>query len=240
MYSVQVTLFRLDPDNDEWFSTGQLPAKSYTCGHCGHRVAPAEGFHAFVRGSTSAQQRSNALGLSNTPQLRATAHICSSCGLPTVFDRNGGSQTPGPLVGADIAALPNDVSALYSEARKALAGGAPSAAVMVCRKILMHVAVEKGADENKRFVEYVDYLSTKGWVPPVSGGEVLKFIKNQGNDENHRIQTSTSENAEALIKLMERFLGWVYEVPALVATKPSEVESSTKQPPQAPPMIPLR
>lgn len=238
MYSVQVPPFRLDPDNDEWFSTGQLPAKSYTCGHCGDRVAPAEGFHAFVRASTSTQQRGNALGLSNTPQLRATAHICSSCGLPTVFDRNGGNQTPGPLVGADIAALPNDVSGLYSEARKALAGGAPSAAVMVCRKILMHVAVEKGADENKRFVDYVDYLSTKGWVPPVSGGEVLKFIKDQGNGENHEIKISAPDSAAALLRLVERVLEWVYEVPGLIPTKCAE--SSDKQPPQAPPMIPLR
>lgn len=41
-----------------------------------------------------------------------------------------------------------------------------TAVSLLCRKLLMHVAVDKGAEENLQFVKYVDYLQEKNWVSP--------------------------------------------------------------------------
>ena len=39
-------------------------------------------------------------------------------------------------------------------------------AVMDCRKVLMNTAVHQGAEEGKTFAYYVDFLDSKGYIPP--------------------------------------------------------------------------
>jgi len=41
-----------------------------------------------------------------------------------------------------------------------------TASVLCCRKLLMNLAVSKGAKEGENFFKYVDYLATKGYIPP--------------------------------------------------------------------------
>jgi hypothetical protein len=40
----------------------------------------------------------------------------------------------------------------------------------------MNIAVAEGADEGKRFIEYVEYLADNGYVPPGGKGWVDQFI----------------------------------------------------------------
>jgi len=54
-----------------------------------------------------------------------------------------------------------DVASLHAEARSCVTVNAFTSAVLTCRKLLMHLAVEKGAPEGKSFLEYVEYLSDK-------------------------------------------------------------------------------
>lgn len=54
-------------------------------------------------------------------------------------------------MGHDLSGLPDDVHDLYDEARLCTSTGAYTSAVLTCRKILMHVAVEKGASEGENF-----------------------------------------------------------------------------------------
>jgi hypothetical protein len=65
-----------------------------------------------------------------------------------------------------VTGLPPELGALYDEARRSAAAGAPTAAVLVCRKILMHIGFQEKAEENKTFLYYVEYLSEHGFVPP--------------------------------------------------------------------------
>ena len=64
--------------------------------------------------------------------------------------------------GNPVQNLPDDISALYEESRTCFSGSSYTAAVLVLRKLLMNVAVQKEAAQNLRFIEYVEYLSNKG------------------------------------------------------------------------------
>ena len=117
--------------NERWEQTTAVGGIRYTCGYCGTDTAPASGYY-------SNQKKGHVL-------------ICTFCNQPSFIIREGGkiiSITPSPKMGKEINGLPDDVKALYDEARLCTSAHAYTAAVLVCRKILMHIAVEKKAEPN--------------------------------------------------------------------------------------------
>lgn len=90
--------------------------------------------------------------------VTASVAICPRCDVPSLVGRDG-TTVPAALFAEAVDHLPDDVETLYEEARRAVAQGAPNAAALACRKILMHVGVQKGAPEGKSFLSYVNYLS---------------------------------------------------------------------------------
>ena len=145
--------------------------------------------------------------------------------MPSVLDLNGKVQIPGSLVGQDILNAPPDVAALYLEARHCKSANAPTAAVMACRKLLMHLAVEKGADAGDSFAAYVEFLVRNGWVPP-GGRPLLDYLRKCGNEANHEIRISRDDEAAALLRFAEMLLKWMYEVALFVPTAAIPTEST--------------
>jgi len=90
-----------------------------------------------------------------------------------------------------------------------------TSAVLTCRKLLMHIAVERGAEEGKSFHQYVEYLAQKGYVPPDGKGWV-DLIRTKGNEANHEISIMSKSEAEELITFLEMLLKFIYEFPARV------------------------
>ena len=90
-----------------------------------------------------------------------------------------------------------------------------TSAVLACRKLLMNIAVAEGADEGKRFIEYVEYLADNGYVPPGGKGWV-DHIRTQGNEATHEIAMKTEDEAKDLISFVEMLLKFIYEFPARV------------------------
>ena len=150
--------------------------------------------------------------------MLATIRVCPQCNAPTFFSFQR-TQHPGPLLGGEVASLADDVQRIYDEARNALTVGAATGTVMLCRKILMHVAVDMGADEGRRFQEYVEWLASEGWIPR-SGESWVDFIRQRGNEANHDLPHMTREGAEGILKFTEALLRNVYELPALVPSPP--------------------
>jgi hypothetical protein len=172
----------------------------YTCGFCGADVGPSRHYRKDH----------------GSDEYAAFVYLCPVCNRPTYICKDLDEQAPGRLVGGSLVGITDpDVERLYGEARKALASGAPSASVMVCRKLLMHIAVEKGAEKNEKFAYYALYLLDQHIIgEPLA--EAVKHIKNQGNKENHELDVSLPEDATALLKLVEFVLASIYELPALV------------------------
>ncbi|MFH1990498.1 MAG: DUF4145 domain-containing protein [Patescibacteria group bacterium] len=179
-----------------WHNEIAHNSKTFICGYCGDKVAPNRGYSADVEGTNR----------------RVPIYVCTSCWQPTFFDENG-EQWPFGMYGDKVSEISdNDVSELYEEARKAV-GSSPTAAVLACRKILMHVAVAKEAKENLKFAEYVDYLTDNNYVPQ-GAKEWVTPIKKNGNDANHKIKIVTKEEAEGTLDFTTMLLKVIYEYPA--------------------------
>jgi hypothetical protein len=109
---------------------------------------------------------------------------------------------------------------MYEEARNCTSANAYTAAVLVCRKILLHLAVAEGAEPNMSFKEYVNYLEANNYLPP-RGKVWVDHVRDKGNEANHEIVEMKKEDAELLITFVEMLLKFIYEFPAKVAPKPA-------------------
>ncbi len=182
-----------DEDDDE-----PLDSISYHCGFCGREVASVKGWELDVMSD-------------------ARIRVCPNCNRPTFFEEK--SQYPGVEVGESVRHLPPDVESLYNEARASAAAEAPTAAILSLRKLLMNIAVNKGAAAGLSFQQYVDYLASKGFVP-ADGKEWVDHIRNKGNEANHQIVLMKPEDADELITFAGMLLKFIYEFPSRLK-KPS-------------------
>jgi hypothetical protein len=146
-------------------------------------------------------------------------HICPHCDEPSYFNR-GRIQVPGPIPGNTVAHLPNELEALYKEARNCVSVSAHTASVLTCRKLLMNIAVQQGAPEGRRFIEYVEYLAANGFVPPNGQGWV-DHIRRKGNEATHEISLMSQEDAEQLISFAEMLMKFIYEFPNKIPQTPT-------------------
>lgn len=184
-----------------WNNTSNIGSISFMCGHCGKNVAVNVGF--FANKDTGGVAR---------------ILICHFCDRPTFFD-NEGNQVPGPSFGNDVEHVDNaSVKQLYDEARHCISVNSSTAAVLCCRKLLMNIAVSKGAEEGKSFIEYVQYLADKNFIPPGSK-DWVDHIRKKGNEAPHEIAIRTREEAEELISFVEMLLKIIYEFPANVRAR---------------------
>lgn len=175
----------------KWFNTSKITSKAYQCGFCGNEIASDTGYFA-----------EDGFG---------TIYICHKCSKPTFFDYCG-NKIPGTFYGKEFKVnIPEDIKELYNEARKCYSVGAFSAVSMCCRKLLMHIAVECGADENLKFIEYVNYLDKENYIPKNSK-KWVNIIRNKGNETTHEIKISDEKEAQQLIKFIEIIITLIYEI----------------------------
>ena len=210
------------PHSDERFTGGQhwpnlqdIQAAVYDCGYCSRPTSSSKGMQTdggnlFIR-------------------------ICPTCNGPTFFGINE-QQWPGPQAGRTVSGLSEGVEAIYAEARRCSAN-AFTASVMLCRKILMHVAVEKGAGKGLKFAEYVKWLIAERYAP--KGAETwLTYVRNRANEANHEIVLMKKDDAVGVLRFTEALLRDVYELGELVpkwnGAAPNE-EAADEGPPRPDP-----
>lgn len=186
-----------------WHSVEGVSARRYQCGHCGAGVAADKGWF-FVHGS-----KGNDF---------ARIYICPLCSKPSYFEEK--EQMPGVRFGETVEYLPGDVDKLYEQARSCSAAGAYTPAVLACRKLLMHIAVERGATPGRNFVEYVEHLAASGYVPPDGKGWV-DYIRKKGNEANHEIALMTRDDAERLLTFAGMLMKFIYEFPKKIPAPPA-------------------
>jgi hypothetical protein len=147
-------------------------------------------------------------------------YICHFCRCPTLFNADG-VQTPGVPHGESVRHISDEgVAEMYEEARRAFSAGAFTAAILCCRKLLMHVAVSKGAKEGGSFISYVEYLANEHYVPP-DAREWVDQIRKIGNEANHEIHVMKTNDAQELISFCEMLLKVIFEFPHTVRARQS-------------------
>lgn len=203
--------FRELRSDGDWRGLEQVPSIGWICGYCNHKIASSYGYDVMLRG-----QRTTTY----------CVRICPNCKGPTFFIADG-SYAPGSLPGAPVEHVPAELADLHHEARVAASAGAHTAAVLVCRKMLMHIAVDKGAPAGESFHSYVSYLGNEGYIPP-GGRAWVDYIRQRGNEANHEILIMSEADSTALITFVEMLLRIIYEFPR-------RVPSTTTAPPAAQP-----
>lgn len=184
-----------------WKDAQNLRPLEYKCGYCGLVVSSEKGWLYY---NTSTGQVISDVAV----------RICPHCNGPSVFSL-GNFQVPGVAFGNSVGSTPQEIHALYEEARRCTSAGAYTAAVMACRKLLMHIAVKQGAKPGDSFLDYVTYLTDKGFVPP-GGRDWVDHIRQKGNEANHDITLMNKTDAENLIHFSEMLLKFIYEFPSKV------------------------
>lgn len=186
-----------------WYNTGKIGNRGWVCGYCGNNVGGSIGFHDDKShdGTMSVER----------------IYICPKCEKPTAFVIVDGCETqvPGAPYGVEVLHVPDDVRAVYSEARRCIQCTAYTSAVLALRKLLMHVAVDKGADGGMPFVKYVDYLEEFHYIPP-DGREWADSLRRLGNEATHEIKVMGEADAKRLLDFAEMLLKIAYEFPARV------------------------
>jgi uncharacterized protein DUF4145 len=185
--------------NVQFSGAGDISATRYRCGWCDHVVSASRGWSG----------ESDDWGSGGGVRWVSIV-LCPNCTQPTYL--YGDERLPGAKAGEDVEHLPDDVTALYAQSRRAAGRGDFTAAVVVGRKLLMHVAVEKGAEQNQTFAHYVDWLVEQG-VVTFHMKEWIDEIRELGNDANHEIVLMGKEEAESLLTFLAMMLKVVYEYP---------------------------
>ncbi len=129
--------------------------------------------------------------------------------------------------GSDVKGLPADIQECYEETRRCMGAECYTAAELLCRKILMHVAVEKRAKPGLSFAAYLNYLQTEGYV--AKHMEVwVDLIRKHGNEATHSIIIVNIERAESTLNFTSQLLTLIYEMPLLAKKYAPPVPKKTK------------
>lgn len=185
-----------------WRNTDTLKNRNYICGHCGRDITSHNGYYN-VNPNIS---HNNDIGW-------GYIYICHNCNKPTFFRDD--EQVPGEISGKEFEEVifhDNLIYKLYNEARKCITVGANTSAGMCCRKLLMHIAVDCGAKENLKFVEYVDYLDEKNYIPS-NCKDWVSLIRTKGNEANHDIIILSNKESKTLLQFVEILIAIIYEMP---------------------------
>nr|BFE55634.1 hypothetical protein GCM10020063_001600 [Dactylosporangium thailandense] len=165
--------------------------RALTCPHCG----------SIATGAVIA------IVVNETPGVRWIR--CPGCGNGIV--ENNGRLSPSPKLGENVDGLPAEVAEAYDEARRTAGIEAYTSCELMCRKILMHIAVDKGDQEGKSFVTYLDFIKQSGYItPPMQPWADL--IRSHGNQSTHRLQPASRERALNTLAFTTQLLRLVYEM----------------------------
>lgn len=166
-------------------------AISWICGWCGDRVA--------------AKPTSEG-GLSKT-------YLCPRCARYTVVAEDD-RVAPPEREFASVLHMPADVATAWGEACLSFGASAFTAAEIMCRKILMHIAVDQaGSKKGKTFKEYIEELDSAGFIQVNLKNRVTE-IKDRGNIANHELPASTKDEAKKTMAVTRHLLLGIYELPA--------------------------
>lgn len=194
----------------------------FSCGFCGGNANPSQKLVGAIRD-----------GAGNRP-LFGVIRTCPRCGQPSFFREEDGFQSPAPMVGAFISHLPREIETLYNEARECITANSPNACAMVCRKIILHVAADKGFKPSSygAFQKSVEFVYEQN-IMPSGSKEWVDVIRSIGNDANHEIELIDEDLARLALQFTQQMLENVYRSPALAREYRKAIDQrSTPESPQ--------
>jgi hypothetical protein len=175
-----------------WHDAATIPPMRFDCPHFSATVAATQGYIGQA---------------SRYPSRYIT--ICPACQAATYFDERG-RMFPAERMGRNVKNLPDKVSAIYEEARAASSVNAYTACLLLCRTLLSHVAVERGAKKGDTFQRHLKHLFTTGDLPTNAEGWA-DTIRTSGGEAAHELVIATKDEAHTILTFSTMVLELVYE-----------------------------
>lgn len=160
--------------------------------------------------------------------------ICASC--DHAYLRVGDRTYPNASVLSTPSFLPPDIGTAWTEVTECLGVNAYTAAAIMSRKILLHVAVEQGlAAANARgksptFEEAVDYLEQNHIITPMMKPWVDQ-VRTSGNVATHELPATPADEALEIAEFTQQLLLLVYEMPGRIAGRRGTTNTDVAQRP---------
>lgn len=177
------------------------------CGYCSYEVSALEMYH-----------------YSDSQGKSTRWVICPLCSHGSVIDRSG-KIYPLTKYGTKIESLPSDVHQLYDEVCDCMSVSAYTGAELVCRKIIMHIAIDKcKSKEGEEFAKYINDIEKAGHITSQMKDWVDE-IRKIPNYATHSRSIPNDQEAKNVVNFTEQLLKLVYEIPGK-APKPSQQPSS--------------
>lgn len=186
------------------------------CPHCG--AAPLYRVAGLRKGTA------DVVDATDTRWLR-----CPACKKGSLI-LDGNTAIPSGMPFKEPLGLPEVDARVWGEARMCFGVGAHAAAVMLCRKLLFHIAVDNGLEPEDgkgrapSFKACVEHLETVGIISKPMLGWVDR-IRDVGNDGAHEITPVEEVDARAVGVFTEQLLTLAYELPSMMSQQgaPPEV-----------------
>ena len=124
---------------------------------------------------------------------------------------NPSKLLPSVAFGPSIEGLPSDIAEAYQEARNCMGVSAYVATELICRKLLMHIAVDKGATEGETFQSYLDFLIKEQHITPNMKGWA-DLIRTNANEATHTLANISRQRAETTVMFTAELLRLIYEM----------------------------
>lgn len=198
-----------DYNNLRWKVAGSVMEYDFTCGYCGRHTSSVKGLEL-----TEKHLREGYNSTYDDRQLKNSGiYICTHCQMPSFMWEE--IQVPGYKFGNEVSGISEELSDLYDEARNSFSVGAFTGVVLLCRKLLMNIAVELGAKEGMKFIEYVNYLDENHYISANSRAWVDK-VRTYGNEATHETAIKTKVDASNMIKFCEMIMKTNFEYPSIL------------------------
>ncbi len=174
------------------------------CGNCNNKI----GLDVYLK---IFDVKKNDKG-QNSQVEKYSVGVCPLCGAPIILNKENNNVLPAMREFDEISFLPKDVETLYNEMRDAYSVQSYTCCVISGRTLLANVAVEEGAEEDKSFKYYVDYLVDK-YLPATKNKPWLDKVRELGNGSAHKMVIANKEQAKISLKFINAILKNIYEFP---------------------------
>lgn len=204
-----------------WEASSSEAWDDVRCPHCGAARM------VRVAALTKAVQGRSVVDTASVRWLR-----CAACADGALA--RGGAVYPPVRPFAGVKGLPGADERIWDEARTCFGASAYTAAVMLCRKLLLHVAVEKGLppsnDKGRApgFKDCVDHLESEGVITRSMLGWVDR-IKDVGNEATHEINPVSKDDAEAVGAFTQQLLTLAYALDDMMREQGVVVDDEVSQ-----------
>lgn len=142
-------------------------------------------------------------------------------GIPTL--KSMPAKTYPEMVPTVHESIPKDVAEDYKESLICYNAGAWKATVVLCRRAVQSSVVERGADVNNELWRQIDELASKEVITNdiKDWAHQIRYLGNDGAHPYDRglLTKVTKDDANEVLKFMDSYLKYVYEMPFEVAKR---------------------